>query len=120
MLDSFVKLAGFCSESAEIWRFAGRVVFILKILIPAILVIIGIIALGKAVISDDDKEIKTAVNKLIKKFIVAVVIFFVPTLIRALFAIVDGFGDGGNDYITCINCIANPSGCPVTTDGAVG
>lgn len=109
---------GFCAQTAGIWQFAGYVVMVLKILIPAILIIIGIIALGKAVISDDDKEIKTAVNSLIKKFIVAVCIFFVPSLVSALFSVVNGFGDVQADYQVCVKCITSPNGSTCKTSAS--
>ena len=100
---------GFCQTTAEVWQFAGYIVFVLKILIPSILIIMGIIALGKAVLASDDKEIKTAVNSLIKKFIVAVVIFFIPSLVSALFGMVNSFSEVKADYKVCVDCITSPT-----------
>ena len=62
---------------------------IIQVGIPIILIIMGSIDLGKAVLSSDDKEIKGAVSKLIKRAIAAVAVFFVGTfvsLIMGLFA----------------------------------
>lgn len=100
---------GFCYDTSVIFQFIGYIVLVLKIVIPAILIVLGVIALGKAVISDDDKAIKTAVNSLIKKFITAVCIFFIPTVVSALFSIVNGFGDIKADYDVCIKCITSPN-----------
>lgn len=100
---------GFCYNTSVVFQFIGYIVMILKILIPAILIVLGVVALGKAVISDDDKEIKTAVNSLIKKFITAVLIFFIPTIVSALFTIVNGFSDVEADYNVCIKCITSPT-----------
>ena len=111
MLLDIGTASGFCSETKEIWQFVGWLVTILKIVIPVILVILGIVALGKAVISSDDKEIKTAINGLIKKFIIAVVIFFIPALISALFDAVAAAKDTMADSKVCIKCIASPKGC---------
>ena len=99
---------GFCYNTSVIFQFIGYIVMVLKIVIPAILIVIGVVALGKAVIADDDKEIKTAVNSLIKKFITAVFIFFIPTIVSALFSIVNGFSDVKPDYDICVKCITNP------------
>ena len=102
-------LDGFCTETVDIWKFVGEIIFILKILIPVILVVLGIIGLGKAVVADDDKEIKTQVNKLIKKFIAAVLIFFLPSIVKACFGLVDQFnGEVEAEYINCINYITDP------------
>ena len=104
----------FCSTTAEVWQFIGRIVLILKIVIPIMLIVLGIIGLGKAVLADDDKEIKTQVNKLITKFIAAVVIFFLPNLVTACFKLVNGFNEVEADYMICVNCISSPSNCQVS------
>ena len=104
----------FCSTTAEVWQFIGRIVLILKIVIPIMLIVLGIIGLGKAVLADDDKEIKTQVNKLITKFIAAVVIFFLPNLVTACFKLVNGFNEVEADYMICVNCISSPSNCKVS------
>lgn len=101
---------GFCSQTASAWQMVGLLLMVIKIIIPVCLIIIGIITLGKAVISDDDKEIKKGVNKLIKKFIVAVCIFFVPSIISALFAVVNGFDDVKSDFDVCKRCMTSPRG----------
>ena len=102
---------GFCTETKDIWQFVGWIVTILKIVVPVILVVIGIIAFGKAVISSDDKEIKTAINGLIKKFIIAVVIFFIPSIIAALFRGINVTKETMPESTKCIDCIASPSKC---------
>ncbi len=58
------------------------------ILIPIALMIYGIIDLGKAVIASDEKEVKAAQSRLIKRVIYAVVIFLVPSLISLIMNIV--------------------------------
>ena len=104
----------FCSTTAEVWQFIGRIVLILKIVIPIMLIVLGIIGLGKAVLADDDKEIKTQVNKVITKCIAAVVIFFLPNLVTACFKLVNGFNEVEAGYMICVNCISSPSNCQVS------
>ncbi len=100
---------GFCYQTSGIWQFAGYGVMIFKIVIPVILIILGIVALGKAVISNDEKDIKTAINSMIKKFIAAVVIFFVPSIVSALFSAIGSFSDVKEDYEVCVKCITGPN-----------
>ena len=57
---------------------------IIQIGIPIILIVMGSIDLGKAVLSSDDKEIKGATTKLIKRAIAAVAVFFVVTIVSLL------------------------------------
>ena len=57
---------------------------IIQIGIPILLILMGTIDLGKAVVSNDDKEIKGATSKLIKRAIMAVAVFFVVTLVSVV------------------------------------
>ena len=67
-----------CNGLLPVVQFIRRGIFpIIQIGIPIILIIMGSIDLGKAVMSSDDKEIKGATSKLIKRVIMAVAIFFV-------------------------------------------
>lgn len=72
---------------------------IIKIGIPILLIIMGSIDLGKAVMASDDKEIKSATSKLIKRAIAAVAIFFAVTLVDVIMGLVakgEDSGDGAN------------------------
>ncbi len=102
-------LETFCTTTAGIWIFIGQIVLIFKIALPVILMIIGIIAFGKAVISDDDKEMKSALTKLVKKIILAVIIFFIPNIIEVIFTTVTGYqeGDEAHDFVNCIQHVVN-------------
>ena len=72
-----------CEKSGIVKSFQiiGYCLFIVKIVVPVILIIMGTLDLGKAFISSDDKAIKTSINILVKRAIAGVVIFFIPTII---------------------------------------
>ena len=84
---------------------------ILQIGIPIILIVLGTFDLGKAVISSDDKAVKEAQSKLIKRCIYAIAVFFIVTLLSVLFSIVGGIAGndapGLQDWSECWN---NPEG----------
>ena len=61
---------------------------IVQIGIPILLIVFGTIDLGKAVISSDDKEVKGAQSRLIKRCIYAVAIFFITTLVSIIMSLV--------------------------------
>lgn len=93
-----VQITDACNGLLPVVQFIRRGVFpIIQIGIPILLILMGSIDLGKAVMSSDDKEIKGATGKLIKRVIYAVAIFFVVTivtLVMNLFTNVDD--DMGN------------------------
>jgi len=54
----------FCYKTATVWQMVGKLIFILKILVPIIIIVLGTIDFGKAVISNDDKAVsKASINK---------------------------------------------------------
>lgn len=112
-------LGGFCSQTANIWQVLGYVVMIFKIVIPLLLIIFGMVDLGKAVISSDDKAISKSVSQLVRRFIAAVVVFFIPTIVSALFnALSIMSSDEQADYNVCVQCVTNVGSCD--TSGVVG
>lgn len=105
---------GFCTKTANVWKVLGYVVLIFKIVIPLLLIIFGMVDLGKAVISSDEKAINKAVSTLIKRFIAAVVIFFIPTLVNALFAVLNITTSVTADSAKCVTCVTDVSNCDTT------
>lgn len=107
-------LADFCYDSAPLMNFLHIVLVIFKIVVPVLLIIFGMIDLGKAVVSSDEKAIKQSTSSLIKKLVAALVIFFLPTIVSA---IVNLMGiqkdDEGKDVkvgaTDCIRCVTD--GC---------
>ena len=81
---------------------------LVQILIPIGLIIYGTIDLGKAVIASDEKEVKAAQSRLIKRFIYAALIFFVVTIVSALMSIVSTGGEGDtNSWSDCWRAAGN-------------
>ena len=73
-----------CADLKPVIGLLKAVLMIIQFGIPMILIIMGSIDLGKAVLASDDKEIKGATSKLIKRAIAAVAVFFVPLIVNLL------------------------------------
>lgn len=58
---------------------------ILQIGIPIILIVLGMIDLGKAVMAGKEDEMKKAQSALIKRCLYAVAVFFVVTIVTLIF-----------------------------------
>ena len=101
---------GFCHETVVLWQFLGIVLMVVKIVIPLILIILGMVDLGKAVISSEDKAISKSAKSLLMRLIAAIVIFFVPTIVSAIFGLIGSFNDDVKaDYDVCRTCIEHPN-----------
>ena len=80
------------------------VIPLIQIGIPIILIVLGMLDLGKAVMASKEDEIKSAQKLLIKRCIYAVAIFFVVFIVQIVFGLVDNAGDLGQDtWISCWN-----------------
>ena len=92
----FIQLMATCPEGLEpIARFLKHgVIPIFQIGIPIILIVMGTVDLGKAVISSDDKEIKAGTTRLIKRAIAAVAVFFVATIVTLVMGMFKSTGNG--------------------------
>ena len=84
------------------------VIPIIQIGIPIILIILGMIDLGKAVIASKEDEIKSAQKLLIKRIIYAVAVFLVVSIVTLVFSVVAGNtdtdGKKANDWSACWEC----------------
>ncbi len=111
----------FCYKTASVWLIVGKIFFIIKIVVPLLLIILGTIEVGKVVLSGDDKAISKTVSNLIKRLIAAVIIFFVPTLVKVLFAMVSEFSEEmKEDASNCINCLTDPyNSCDTSYQGDI-
>lgn len=103
----------FCEESGvqRAFQILGYALFILKIIIPIIIIIFGIIDFAKAIIASDDSAIKKSTTTLIKRVIAGVIIFLIPTIIYFAFELIDGYSSDDSTYYKCINCMTNPTKC---------
>lgn len=99
-----------CTSLAPIWQIIGWVLWVFKIAIPIIIIVFGMIDLGKAVVASKDDEIKKSVKSLVMRAIAGIVIFFIPTLIGAIFSLVAEFSSDEykEEYNVCKACITDP------------
>lgn len=105
----------FCSDARDIFYTIGMFMLVFKIVIPVLLIVFGMIDLGKAVISSDDKAVSKAAKSLLNRVIAGICIFFVPTIVSILFKMVGSFGEVKDQFDICANCISNPTNsnkCP--------
>lgn len=117
MLDILAATActvGGVSMSANaIPAITSTIITIIKIGIPIILIFLGMLDLGKAVMSNDEKEMKTAQSRLIKRVVYAILVFLIVAIVQLLVGVLannDASVDG--DTIgACINCFVNHSHC---------
>ncbi len=99
----------FCARTAGIWQFIGFFLLIIKILVPVIIIILGMIDFFKAILSSDEKAIKKASVSLFQRLIAGVIIFFIPTLILVILNLVSGVSETLDAMEECKVCALSPT-----------
>ena len=100
-----------CSEMAPLLRIVGIVVWAIKVVVPIILIVMGMIDLAKAVAEKDEGKIKSAQTLLVRRAITAVLVFLVVTFVGLIMGLI-----GAKDYEECMTCINHPFRCKAIED----
>ncbi len=80
---------------------------IIKIGIPIILIFLGMLDLGKAVMAQKEDEIKKSQQLFVKRLISAVLVFLVVFIVQIVIGLVAG--DQSSNITNCIDCFLNGS-----------
>lgn len=99
-----------CSDLAPLINLVKHgIIPLIQIGIPIILIILGMIDLGKAVVASKEDEIKSAQKMLIKRCIYAVAVFFVVFIVTLVFNLLSTTGDSEitNNSVNWKNCWHN-------------
>ncbi len=91
-------------------KFMYHIINLIKNLTPVVLIIMGSLDFGKAVISQKEEEIKRAQAAFIKKLIAGAAVFFVIVFARWVLTIIDNTGQADtSDAFKCVSLLLNGS-----------
>lgn len=96
------------NTTLKAFQVIGYILFILKILVPIIIIILGIIEFGKAALSGDEKSNTTSFKTLMMKIITGIIIFFIPTVLDFALSMVQGTKDTASKHEGCTTCMLDP------------
>ncbi len=108
-LSNIGTAQGFCHDTWEIWQLVGKVLMVLRIVFPILVIIFGIIDIGKSVTSSKPEEITKSFKSLAFRLGAALAIFFIPTIVGFGIRLANGFNDVNADYNICANCLESPN-----------
>ncbi|MFI3261026.1 MAG: hypothetical protein R3Y13_04885 [bacterium] len=103
------------SEVLITFRLIGYSIFVIKIIVPLIIIITSGIEIFKITISGETKDMGAATINFAKRFAAGAIIFFVPTIINLVLTAVSDAEDTKNSFIVCNNCVLEPNGSSCTT-----
>lgn len=104
-----------CGDDKHIPKVIGdlfsALMVVVKIIVPILLVVSGMISFLKVVYSGNtDDDMKKAQKKLINNIIAAVVIFLVVSIISFVVGLTAG---KNNSAMSCVRCLVKPEGCEI-------
>ncbi len=80
------------------------VVLGIQVVVPILLIIFGMLDFAKAIIGQDEKEIKAKQQVFIKRLIAAVVVFLIVTIVNLVINVVGSLGDENQQSGTAWTC----------------
>ena len=109
VLNVCVGVLGDAGLPSKLAYILHLVVLAIQIVVPFLLIIWGMLDLGKAVMAQKEDEIKKGQQLFVKRLSAAAVLFFVITIVTLLVNLV------ADDSATITGCINSIIGCDSTT-----
>ena len=66
----------------ETGYYVSLVYFSIRIVIPILLIIVGMIDMGKAIVAKKEEDVKKAQDLLLKKMLIGLIVFLLPYLVE--------------------------------------
>ena len=106
ILDDVVKCGGnLITMDPIIPKMTSTIITLIKIGIPVLLIVFGMIDLGKAVMAQKEDEIKKSQQMFFKRILSAALVFFVVVIVQVVFNLV---ASGNSENIwDCISCFVS-------------
>lgn len=104
-LDELYKCGNLGFEFSGTFPYlVSTAILIIKIVVPILLIIFGMLDLGKAVVASKEDEIKKGQQTFLKRVISAVIVFFVIQIVQLLVSFIS---NSDQNVSRCFNCFVN-------------
>ena len=109
LVENTTECAGVAVPNSII-NIVHTIVNLIKIAVPIILIILGMLDMGKAVASQKEYDIKKGQRNLLSRCITAAIVFFVVAIVQLLMGIISN-ATGDNDIIDCVCKFIGANNC---------
>ena len=111
---------GICDnpQVLKVLVFISALITIVKVLVPVILIVIGIKELTEALALNDEKKISQVKVNFLKKLVIGLSIFLIPTFIGSILNYLVSYDGTGFKLSTCGTCLFSTSKCIKLADDA--
>ena len=84
----------------------SMVINVIKVLVPVILIVMGLVDFTKAITKQKEDEIKKSQMVFVKRLIAGLLVFFIVAIVQFAFSIVNK-ATGEDSYMGCVSCFVN-------------
>ncbi|MGM9834893.1 MAG: hypothetical protein ACI31M_03855 [Bacilli bacterium] len=99
----------------DVFKIGGYALFIVKILVPLLLMIVACVDMFKAVIGNDQDLVKKQTQVIMKRAIASIVIFLLPSIIYFAFTVLVNFDSDLEKYDNLGMCLREPDSCSIAS-----
>lgn len=96
----------------KLLKIASIGLIIVKIVVPVILIIIGMVSLFNAFIADDQSAFSKALTGFIFKLVIGVCVFLLPSVLSAMISLINGADEVKSEFQACSKCLLDYCSCP--------
>ncbi len=87
--------------------FLGKILSFVKIIVPIVIIVFGVMDFYKAITSSKDDGLSKAVKSLVIRVIAGVCIFLLPGIVQLVLNMVNEWSDYSNNWCCCTECLLN-------------
>ena len=103
ILDTYQKITcGNVTMPYVVAQITSLIILVIQIVVPLLIIILGMLDLGKAVVAQKEDEIKKGWQTFIKRMIAAAIVFFVVVIVQLVLNLVGG--DSKDTVWNCVDC----------------
>lgn len=106
---------------AKLPNFTSSLFNILKIVVPIVIIVMGMIDFAGAMMANDEKKMKEKQKKFITRLIAGVLVFMVMAAVQFIFKQVNTTTSYKNGFVNCADCLLNGNinSCKSSTNATI-
>ena len=103
ILDTYQKITcGNVTMPYVVAQITSLLILVIQIVVPLLIIILGMLDLGKAVVAQKEDEIKKGWQTFFKRLLIGMIVFLVIVFVKFIIGLV-----AENYEVNCIDCFVN-------------
>ena len=103
ILDTYQKITcGNVTMPYVVAQITSLIILVIQIVVPLLIIIVGMLDLGKAVVAQKEDEIKKGWQTFFKRLLIGMIVFLVIVFVKFIIGLV-----AENYEVNCIDCFVN-------------